>query len=127
MQVTVSEQFHSVNSLSLNYNRRHIIFLIFAFMPDVVAIFALFLLHLSFVYHIFVLSFNVSQIYMAINKAMILRISPYSVRMREITDQKNSEYEHFRRSVLLQNRGLESSRNMHETLLFNSVLLLQMK
>ena len=27
------------------------------------------------------------------------RISPYSVRMREDTDQKHSEYEHFSRSV----------------------------
>ena len=29
----------------------------------------------------------------------ILRISPYSVRMRENTDQNNSEYGHFLRSV----------------------------
>ena len=29
----------------------------------------------------------------------ILRISPYSVRMRENTDQKNSEYSYFLRSV----------------------------
>ena len=29
----------------------------------------------------------------------ILRISPYSVRMPENTDQKNSEYEHFSQSV----------------------------
>ena len=28
----------------------------------------------------------------------ILRISPYSVRMREIADQNNSEYGHFLRS-----------------------------
>ena len=31
----------------------------------------------------------------------ILCISPYSVRMQENTDQKNSEYEHFLRSVFL--------------------------
>ena len=31
----------------------------------------------------------------------ILRISPYSVRMRENTDKKNSEYGHFLRSVTL--------------------------
>ena len=30
---------------------------------------------------------------------VILRISPYSVRMRENADQKNSEYGHFLRSV----------------------------
>ena len=30
----------------------------------------------------------------------MLRISPYSVQMRENTDQKNSEYEHFSSSVL---------------------------
>ena len=29
----------------------------------------------------------------------ILRISPYSVRMRVIADQNNSEYRHFSRSV----------------------------
>ena len=31
--------------------------------------------------------------------AEILRTSPYSVRMRENTDQNNSEYGHFSRSV----------------------------
>ena len=31
----------------------------------------------------------------------ILRISPYSVQMRENTDQNNSEYGHFLRSVNL--------------------------
>ena len=31
----------------------------------------------------------------------ILRISPYSVRMRENTDQNNSEYGHFSHSVFL--------------------------
>ena len=31
----------------------------------------------------------------------ILRISSYSFRMRENTDQKNSEYEHFLRSVMV--------------------------
>ena len=31
----------------------------------------------------------------------ILRICPYSVRMRENTDQKNSEYGHFPNSALL--------------------------
>ena len=31
----------------------------------------------------------------------ILRISPYSIWMRENTDQNNSEYVHFSRSVLL--------------------------
>ena len=30
----------------------------------------------------------------------ILRISPYPVRMHKNTDQKNSEYEHFSRSVI---------------------------
>ena len=29
---------------------------------------------------------------------VVLRISPYSVQMRENTDQKNSEYGHFSRS-----------------------------
>ena len=29
---------------------------------------------------------------------IILRISPYSVRIRENTDQKNSEYKHFSHS-----------------------------
>ena len=33
-----------------------------------------------------------------LNKEEILRISPYSVRIRENTDQKNSEYGHFSRS-----------------------------
>ena len=33
--------------------------------------------------------------------AFILRISPYSVCMRENTDQNNPEYGHFWRSVLL--------------------------
>ena len=32
----------------------------------------------------------------------ILRISPYLVRMRENTDQNDSEYEHFLRSDLMQ-------------------------
>ena len=32
------------------------------------------------------------------NTLRILRISPHSVRMRENTDQKNSEYGHFSRS-----------------------------
>ena len=32
-------------------------------------------------------------------KLRILRISPYSVRLRENTDQKNSEYGHFSWSV----------------------------
>ena len=31
------------------------------------------------------------------------RISPYSARMRENTDQNNSEYRHFLRSVSLRN------------------------
>ena len=31
--------------------------------------------------------------------ALVLRISPYSVRMLENTDQKNSEYGHFSRSA----------------------------
>ena len=31
----------------------------------------------------------------------MLRISPYSVRMQEYTDQNNSEYGHFLRSVCL--------------------------
>ena len=31
----------------------------------------------------------------------ILRISPYSVRMRENTDQNNSEYGHFLRNVFV--------------------------
>ena len=31
----------------------------------------------------------------------VLRISPYSVRMRENTDQNNSEYEYFLRSVVI--------------------------
>ena len=36
-------------------------------------------------------------------------ISPYSVRMRENTDQKNSEYRHFSRSVELRYRYITSS------------------
>ena len=35
----------------------------------------------------------------------IFHISPYSVQMREYTDQKNSEYGHFSRSVNLQFRS----------------------
>ena len=35
----------------------------------------------------------------------ILRISPYSVQMRENTDQNNSEYEHFLRNEGLRNGG----------------------
>ena len=35
-----------------------------------------------------------------IERREILRISPYSVRMREDTDQKDSEYGHFLRSDL---------------------------
>ena len=34
----------------------------------------------------------------------ILRISPYSVRMRENTDQKNSEYGHFSRSDTIEKK-----------------------
>ena len=33
----------------------------------------------------------------------ILRISPYSVRMQENTDENNSEYRHFLRSVFFKN------------------------
>ena len=33
----------------------------------------------------------------------ILHISPYSVRTQKNTDQKNSEYKHFSRSVLCNN------------------------
>ena len=40
---------------------------------------------------------RIRQWWMPYNK--ILRISPYSVRMRENTDQNNSEYGHFWRSV----------------------------
>ena len=36
----------------------------------------------------------------------IIRISPYSVRMREITDQKSSEYGHISRSCQPWNKGL---------------------
>ena len=35
-----------------------------------------------------------------------LNISPYSVRMRENTDQKNSEYRQLSRSVLFHNKTL---------------------
>ena len=37
----------------------------------------------------------------------ILRISPYSVRMPENTDQKNSEYEHFSQSVCVSKDQLQ--------------------
>ena len=37
----------------------------------------------------------------------ILRISPYSVRMRENADQNNSEYGHFSRSVNYSRIGFE--------------------
>ena len=35
------------------------------------------------------------------NKGEILRISPYSVRMRENTEQKNFKYEYFSRGELV--------------------------
>ena len=41
----------------------------------------------------------------------ILRISPYSVRMRENTDQKNSEYRHLSRSAL----HYPSQNDIHES------------
>ena len=49
-----------------------------------------------------------------LNKGLILRISPYSVRMQENTGQKNSEYGQFSRSVMYINlrpvsRGLIGS------------------
>ena len=39
------------------------------------------------------------SVFSLIRTGKILRITPYSVRMRETTDQKNSEYRHFSRSV----------------------------
>ena len=37
-----------------------------------------------------------------------LSISPYSVRMQENTDQTNSEYGHFLRSICFQKRALQN-------------------
>ena len=39
------------------------------------------------------------SVFPRIRTGKILRITPYSARMRENTDQKNSEYRHFSRSV----------------------------
>ena len=47
----------------------------------------------------------------------IQSISPYSVRMRENTEQKNSEYRHFSRSVELRYRYITSS--FHKNLWFS--------
>ena len=48
-------------------------------------------------------TFELTSVHVTAKKVSVfgvfLRIFPYSVRMRENTDQKNSEYEHFLRSV----------------------------
>ena len=46
----------------------------------------------------------------------ILRISAYSVQMRENTDQKNSEYGHFLRSEQLVCKQLTLKKNTVETI-----------
>ena len=70
---------------------------------------------------------------MTLRNYMTLSISPYSVRMRENTDQKNSEYRQFLRSVMyylfstkLSNSLSIKTANIHKT--FNelkSVFILQ--
>ena len=51
----------------------------------------------------------------------ILRISPYSVRMRENTDQNNSEYGHLLRSVLFLKISRLSELPIDESTLFHSM------
>ena len=43
-----------------------------------------------------------------VQKELSLRISPYSVRMRENTDQNNSEYGHFLRGVQFSRRATKN-------------------
>ena len=43
---------------------------------------------------------------MSVFGVILVRIFPYSVRMRKNTDQNNSEYGHFLRSLLIQGKVL---------------------
>ena len=57
----------------------------------------------------------------------VFRISPYSVRMRENADQKNSEYGHFLRSGILTKEdsffaGFLGNCNFLETVIFQKTL-----
>ena len=52
----------------------------------------------------------------------ILRISPYSVRMRKNVDQSNSEYRHFSRSVIIHSNDFKFSLKIVNKLFSETIL-----